>query len=121
MSKGAKEHAGSEKPKQVEGEHKKPGGDAKAGEAKHPETKHGDAKHADAPRSSKAKGHNPMPGGCHCWGCKAQATRLDFCAEHFDHFKFGLIKKTGEPVSDYEKKFEHFMAHKAKKGVQRVA
>ena len=34
----------------------------------------------------------------------------------------GLVdKKTGEPVSDYEKKFGHYVAHKAKRGSQKVA
>lgn len=70
---------------------------------------------------TKAKGHTPMPGGCFSWGCKAQATRFNFCSEHYDHFKFGLIKKTGEPVPDYEKKIEHYMAHKAKRSAPRAA
>src|SRR5680860_209652 len=58
---------------------------------------------------SKGKAHTPMPGGCLSWGCKVQAARFNFCEEHYDHFKFGLVKKTGEPVPDYEKKIEHFM------------
>ncbi|MGZ3687621.1 MAG: hypothetical protein ACXWPM_04335 [Bdellovibrionota bacterium] len=78
--------------------------------------------HSVAPPSKATKGHTPMPDGCHSWSCKAKATRFNFCDEHYDHFKFGLIKKTGEPVSDYEKKFEHYMAHQTKKkGAQKVA
>ncbi len=106
MSKG---HDGAEK--QKEAPHKE-GGEAK---------KQGEAKHHDAPRSGKSKGNAAMPGGCLSWGCKAEGKQFNFCPEHYDHFKFGLIKKTGEPVSDYEKKFGHYMAHKAKKGSQRVA
>jgi hypothetical protein len=49
---------------------------------------------------------------CACGGCKASASRFSFCTEHYDHFKFGLIKKTGERVSDYEKKLGHFEAFK---------
>ena len=67
------------------------------------------------------KGHNPGPDGCHCWGCKAQSKRFNFCAEHYEHFKFGLIKKTGEPVPDYEKKFGHYQAMKSKQGAHKVA
>lgn len=67
-----------------------------------------------APAGGKSKGHTPMPDGCHSWGCKAMAKRMNFCNEHFEHFKFGLLKKSGEPVSDYEKKIEHFKAFKAK-------
>ena len=85
------------------------------------------AKPASSPTSSAsapskgAKGHTPMPDGCHCWGCKTKADRFNFCSEHYDHFKFGLIKKTGEPVSDYEKKFEHYVAHTKKRGAHKVA
>ncbi len=71
--------------------------------------------------SSKAKGPGPAPGGCLSFGCKADGKRFNFCEEHYEHFKFGLIKKTGEPVSDYDKKFEHFQNHKNKKSSQKVA
>jgi hypothetical protein len=49
---------------------------------------------------------------CTSKGCKATAHRFSFCDEHYEHFKFGLIKKNGEPVSDYEKKFGHYQAYK---------
>lgn len=75
---------------------------------------------AEAP-AAKGKGHNPGPDGCHAWGCKKSTSRFNFCDEHYDHFKFGLIKKTGEPVSDYEKKFGHYVAQKSKTGSQKVA
>lgn len=68
-----------------------------------------------------ASKHSPLPGGCYSWGCKSQSTRFNFCPEHFEQFKFGLIKKTGEPVPDYEKKFEHYQAFRARKGTQKVA
>jgi len=63
------------------------------------------------PTAPRGKGHTPMPGGCHAVSCKASATRFNFCEEHYDHFKFGLIKKTGERVPDYDKKIEHYQAH----------
>jgi hypothetical protein len=75
---------------------------------------------AEPAAPSKSK-HNPLPGGCHAWGCKASSTRFNFCDEHFDHFKFGLIKKTGERVSDYEKKIEHYQAHQRGAGQMRKA
>lgn len=40
--------------------------------------------------------------------CKRKAERFKFCAEHFEHFKFGTIKKNGLRPLDYEKKLEHF-------------
>jgi hypothetical protein len=76
---------------------------------------------ADDKGGSKAKAGGPMPGGCQSWGCKAGASQFNFCPEHFDHFKFGLIKKTGEPVPDYDRKLEHYMRHKQKKGSHQVA
>ncbi len=77
-------------------------------------------KHEDAPAKA-AKGHHVAPGGCHSWGCKAHEKRFSFCEEHFEQFKFGLIKKTGEPVSDYEKKFEHYQAFQARQRAHKVA
>ena len=76
-------------------------------------------KKPDAP--TKAKGPTAIAGGCNSWGCKASSTQFNFCAEHFDQFKFGLIKKTGEPVSDHEKKIEHYLAFKAKGKARKVA
>ena len=70
---------------------------------------------APAPTSTgRTKGHTPLPDGCHSVGCKSQATSFNFCTEHYDHFKFGLIKKTGEQVPDYEKKIGHYQAYKDK-------
>jgi hypothetical protein len=76
---------------------------------------------AAEPKKSGAKGNSPLPGGCHSWGCKSPEKRFNFCEEHYDHFKFGLIKKSGEPVPDYEKKFEHYQAYKAKRAAHKVA
>lgn len=67
---------------------------------------------APSPAQKGPKGGGPLPDGCHAWGCKAKAKAFSFCDEHYDHFKFGLIKKTGEPVPDYDKKLGHYLAHK---------
>ncbi len=69
----------------------------------------------------KNKGREALPGNCFAWNCKTSATRFNFCEEHYDHFKFGLIKKTGEPVSDYEKKIEHYTAYKSKQRKKQAA
>jgi hypothetical protein len=69
--------------------------------------------HSHAPKPSTGGGkskHQPIDGKCFAVGCKTNSHRFNFCDEHYDHFKFGLIKKTGEPVSDYEKKIEHYQA-----------
>ena len=65
-------------------------------------------------KGQKGKGVDPATGACLVKGCKAHASRFSFCTEHYDHFKFGLITKHGEQVSDYEKKFEHYAAYQAK-------
>ena len=49
---------------------------------------------------------------CTVRGCKTKPTQFSFCAEHFDHYKFGLINKKGEQVPDYEKKFDQYTQHK---------
>ena len=54
-------------------------------------------------------------------GCKHNATRFSFCDEHYDHFKFGLIKKSGQPVSDYDKKFGHYLAWKQAQTARKAA
>jgi hypothetical protein len=60
----------------------------------------------------EAKVESAVTEKCVGVGCKASAHKFNFCNEHYDHFKFGLIKKTGEQVSDYEKKLGHYQAHK---------
>lgn len=67
------------------------------------------------------KANSQIAGVCYSWGCKKNSDRFNFCEEHYEHFKFGLIKKTGEPVSDYEKKFEHYKAFQMKRSAQKVA
>jgi hypothetical protein len=75
----------------------------------------------EAPKEHKestpkgAKIHAFILGSCKAIGCKAKSSALDFCPEHFEQFKFGLIKKSGESVPDLEKKMEHYEAFKAKK------
>lgn len=78
--------------------------------------------HAPAPEGKKGKPQAAEKTGCLCDTCKAKVSRFGFCSEHYEQFKFGLIKKSGEPVPDYEKKFEHYQAYvKRTTGVQKVA
>ncbi len=46
--------------------------------------------------------------GCLASGCKGKEERHNFCPEHFNQFKFGLITKLGEKVMDFDKKFDHY-------------
>lgn len=68
------------------------------------------------PSDSKPQAGGSASGIGHCIakGCKKSPKRFEFCDEHFEHFKFGLVKKTGEPASDYEKKYEHYVAYREK-------
>ncbi len=86
---------------------KKPG----APVAPHP-TEHG---HRVAPPPKKSAGPAVVD-GCLASECRTKAQRFGFCPEHFEQFKFGLIKKSGEAVPDYEKKFEHYQKFRLKQG-----
>lgn len=100
----------------------KPAGDSQSkGQAPQPQQAAEHKKPEKSENAPKGKQNTPLPGGCHSRGCKAEAKRFNFCDEHYDHFKFGLIKKTGEPVPDHEKKFEHYLAHQARMRVQKAA
>ncbi|MEO5971113.1 MAG: hypothetical protein ABIQ95_14385 [Bdellovibrionia bacterium] len=118
----AKTHGAGEKTKETQMPAGKPAEAKAAHEPKAGESKKPEAKGQSEPKasSSRNKGHTPLPGHCFSWACKAEATRFNFCDEHYEHFKFGLVKKTGEPVSDYEKKIEHYLAYK-KRSAQKVA
>ncbi len=60
------------------------------------------------PTSSKSSGGVGAKVGCGYSGCKSNPERHEFCREHFNQYKFGLINKHGQPVPDFEKKFEHY-------------
>jgi hypothetical protein len=89
---------------------------AKTGAA--PAKEHTEHKEVQPPKG-KAGAH--VPGSCVAAGCRAGEKRFSFCEEHYEQFKFGLIKKTGEAVSDYEKKFEHYQAFRARQRAHKVA
>lgn len=44
--------------------------------------------------------------------CKRQPQLQNFCTEHYDWFKFGLVTKTGEKPIDFDKKFQAYSARK---------
>lgn len=66
-------------------------------------------------------GEKDLGGLCSGKACKKDQKKFGFCMDHFDQFKFGLIKKDGNPVSDYEKKFGQYQAYLKRQGVQKVA
>jgi hypothetical protein len=51
--------------------------------------------------------------------CKKPTVRMSFCPEHFEDFKFGLLRKDGSRASDYDRKIEHFSAFQ-KRSAERI-
>ena len=49
---------------------------------------------------------------CACEGCGKKAELSNFCKEHYDWFKFGLLTKEGKKPTDFDKKYQAFTAHK---------
>ena len=47
---------------------------------------------------------------CCAEDCKKKPEKANFCAEHFDWFKAGLITREGMKASDFDKKFYHYSA-----------
>ncbi len=76
-----------------------------------------DHKEIQAPKKATVS----ATGSCIAKACKHPEDRFGFCDEHYEQFKFGLIKRSGEPVPDYDKKFEHWEAFKARKRAHQVA
>jgi hypothetical protein len=50
---------------------------------------------------------------CKCEGCGKRSEKMDFCMEHYDWFKFGLVTKEGKRPTDFDKKWQAFRKHKA--------
>ena len=46
----------------------------------------------------------PFPTKCIAEGCSKKPSRMSFCSEHYDWFKFGLITKEGKKPIDFDKK-----------------
>lgn len=53
-----------------------------------------------------------LPTACKAQGCKKKSDKLDFCNEHYDWFKFGLITREGAKPIDFDKKYQSYMKHK---------
>lgn len=53
-----------------------------------------------------------LPGMCMADECKKRSEKANFCMEHFDWFKEGLITKEGRRPTDFEKKFSDYSRRK---------
>jgi hypothetical protein len=54
-----------------------------------------------------------LPNTCLSEACKQKSNRLNFCNEHYDWFKQGLITKEGQRPKDFDKKYINYMKKKA--------
>lgn len=52
---------------------------------------------------------------CCSEGCKKKSEKANFCAEHFDWFKAGLITREGARASDFDKKHYQYMSARSRK------
>ncbi len=82
--------------------HESHGGD------KSPDKSHDKKQQAPAPVSNVVS----LPNRCSVKDCKKSPSLVNFCPEHYEWFKFGMITKLGEKPVDFDKKYNAFMKHK---------
>lgn len=65
-----------------------------------------------APSPTPSNNVVSLPHRCAVKDCKKAPQLTNFCQEHYDWFKFGLITKLGEKPIDFDKKHQAYMKHK---------
>lgn len=68
-----------------------------------------------APTPNPKSNVTPLPGMCMAEDCKKRSEKANFCMEHFDWFKEGLITKEGKRPTDFDKKHSDYTRRIAKK------
>ncbi len=53
-----------------------------------------------------------LPTNCKSEGCKKKSEKMDFCSEHYDWFKWGLLTREGKKPIDFDKKYQAYTKHK---------
>ena len=56
-----------------------------------------------------------LPGMCMADSCKQKSQKANFCMEHFDWFKEGLITKEGHRPTDFDKKHFDYQRRREKR------
>ena len=56
-----------------------------------------------------------LPTHCKADGCKKKSEKMEFCSEHYDWFKWGLLTREGSKPIDFDKKHQAYLKHKQKK------
>jgi len=75
----------------------------------------------DKKKSEGAAVTQLRPTTCLSESCHEKGTLFGFCSTHYEQFKFGLIKKNGQKVLDYEKKLKHYEAYQERLSTRKVA
>ena len=55
-----------------------------------------------------------LPTRCLATGCNEKPKRLNFCKEHFQWFKEGLVTRAGTKAKDFDKKYQIFLKRQKK-------
>ncbi|MEC9282868.1 MAG: hypothetical protein VX642_09160 [Bdellovibrionota bacterium] len=77
------------------------------------------AQNASAGKKAAQQGSNVISinfNQCLYSECGSKPKRANFCNEHYEWFKFGLVTKNGEKAKDFDKKmmsYENFQKKKA--------
>ena len=79
------------------------------------------AKKGTAKEPGSAPSQGPEKLHCGYSGCKDKPHKFSFCHNHYDWFKFGLIRKDGKHAADFDKKLEHFLALQKRQSARKVA
>lgn len=71
---------------------------------------------ADQKKNSKQAGGDnviQMVAKCKAEGCSKKSEKADFCIEHFEWFKEGLVTKEGKHPIDFDRKLYYFNRRKS--------
>ncbi len=67
----------------------------------------------EAPAAAKGGDINVLD-RCKFEACKQKTTKMSFCAEHYEWFKFGMITREGKKPVDFDKKMMAYQKHHGK-------
>lgn len=70
-------------------------------------------KHQEKPQQSAPQSNVIPLTRCSAEGCSKKTDHANFCNEHYDWFKFGLITRDGKRPSDFDKKFQAYKKNRA--------
>jgi hypothetical protein len=69
---------------------------------------------SDKKPTPKPQGPDVSNTKCPVEKCAKPVERLNFCGEHFDWFKAGLVNRRGEKPTDFDKKYQAWQRRQRK-------